>query len=96
MRRTFRIDANQPEIVAALRKGGASVAHTHMVGNGFPDLVVSTRARTVLVEIKDGSLPPSKRQLTEDQKEFHAAWKGEIWLIESIDDVKAILEAMRR
>ena len=95
MRRAARIDSNQPEIVQALRDVGASVALTHQLGGGFPDLVVGYRANNFLIEIKDGSKPPSKRQLTEDEKDFHAAWRGKIEIANSVDEALYIIGAVR-
>ena len=43
-----RVDRNQPEIVDALRKAGASVGHTHAVGKGFPDIVVGVQGLTLV------------------------------------------------
>lgn len=43
-----RVDRNQPEIVEALRKAGASVGHTHGVGQGFPDVVVGVNGLTLV------------------------------------------------
>ncbi len=43
-----RVDRNQPEIVDALRQAGASVGHTHTVGQGFPDIVVGTQGLTLV------------------------------------------------
>lgn len=83
MRRAAKIDANQPEIVAALRAIGATVAVTSTIGQGFPDICVGYKSRNVLFEIKDGDKPPSAQKLTPDQIEFHAAWKGEIAVITS-------------
>lgn len=83
MRRTAKVDANQPEIIAALREIGAAVAVTSTVGQGFPDICCGWRGRNVLFEIKDGSKSPSRRKLTPDQIKFHAAWKGEIAVITS-------------
>lgn len=83
MRRAAKIDANQPEIVAALRSLGATVAITSTVGQGFPDICVGYRGRSILMEVKDGSRPPSERKLTPDQKDFHAAWRGEITVVTS-------------
>ena len=76
MRRAAKIDANQPEIVAALRKVGAQVTSLAAVGEGVPDLLVGFRGETVLIEVKDGSKVKSARQLTDDQIEWHAAWQG--------------------
>jgi Holliday junction resolvase len=85
--RNARADANQPEIVKAFRSLGWVVAHTHTVGKGFPDIVCSKAGVTILVEIKDGSKPPSARKLTADEAEFHANWEGALHIIESVDDV---------
>jgi hypothetical protein len=84
--RAARTDANQTEIVKAIRKTGASVAITSMVGNGFPDLVVGFRNKTYLYEVKDPSKPPSKRQLTPDQQEFHKLWYGHAKVIETAEE----------
>lgn len=43
-----RADANQPQIVSALRAVSASVAHTHTIGKGFPDIVVGIEGLSVL------------------------------------------------
>lgn len=76
MRRAAKIDRNQPEIVAALRAIGADVFSLAAVGNGIPDLLVGYQGTTVLIEVKDGAKPKSARQLTDDQIEWHAAWRG--------------------
>lgn len=92
MRRTAaRIDSNQPEIIQALRKVGASVAPTHMVGKGFPDVVVGFRSQNFLLEIKDGGKARSKRQLTDDERDWHLTWQGDARVVESVNDaLKAI------
>lgn len=46
MRRAGRIDANQAEIVKALRAIGCSVQSLAGVGNGCADLVVNLTRRT--------------------------------------------------
>ncbi|HJP47915.1 hypothetical protein [Acinetobacter venetianus] len=43
MRRAAKIDANQTEIVKALRKFGASVQSLASTGKGCPDLLVGFR-----------------------------------------------------
>jgi hypothetical protein len=74
--RAAKIDANQPDIVAALRKCGATVQSLAATGHGVPDLLVGHQGRTLLLEIKDGSRPKSERQLTPDQIEWHINWRG--------------------
>lgn len=85
MRRAAKVDGNQAEIVVALRKIGASVTPLHMVGSGFPDLVVGWRGRNVLFELKDPKQPPSKRKLTDDEAIWFGNWRGEAYVIETIE-----------
>jgi Holliday junction resolvase len=74
--RRAAVDANQSEIVAALRKAGCSVTPTHQAGKGFPDLAVGHRGKTYLIEVKDGDKAPSRRKLTDDQVRWHGQWLG--------------------
>ena len=76
MRQKAKVDDNQAEIVDALRAVGASVAVTSAQHKGFPDLVVGYMGKTFLLEVKDGSKPPSARRLTSDQERFFADWQG--------------------
>lgn len=76
MRARAKVDANQCDIVAALRAIGCTVVSLAAVGRGVPDLLVGRHGRTYLLECKDGRQPPSARQLTEDQLKWHGAWKG--------------------
>lgn len=85
MRRAAKVDANHSEIVAALRKIGATVTSTATVGRGFPDLAVGWRGMTLLLEIKDGAKPTSARQLTDDERKWHAEWRGHADVVESVE-----------
>ena len=93
MRRAAKTDANQAEIVAALRNIGASVHDTSAVGRGFPDLVVGMRGRNYLIECKDGAKVPSARKLTPDQIEFKATWRGHWAVAISAEDAVSIVMA---
>lgn len=93
--RKAKVDRNQPEIVAAFRALGCTVAHTHMVGQGFPDIVVGCQGENYLIEIKDGSLSPSRRQLTEPEAQWHQAWGGQVAIVETIDDVRELVADWR-
>jgi hypothetical protein len=90
-----RIDANQNEIVTALRKVGCSVAITSSLGKGFPDIVVGWKGRNYLLEIKDGSKTPSQRKLTPDEQKFHDFWFGDIKIVESVDDALRAVGAIK-
>lgn len=91
--RAKKIDANQNEIVSQLRKMGFSVAITSMVGNGFPDLVVSNYHSTVLVELKDPSKPPSQRRLTADELKFNASWKGVLIVATTLEQITRLFKS---
>lgn len=93
MRRAAKVDANQTEIVEALRKIGASVQPLHAVGQGCPDLLVGWRGIVSLLEVKDGSKPPSARKLTEDQVKWHAEWRGQVAVVENVEQA---IEAITR
>ncbi|MHC4753292.1 MAG: hypothetical protein ACYTFW_25940 [Planctomycetota bacterium] len=64
-----------------------------MVGNGFPDIVVGYRGRNYLIEIKDGSKPPSKRKLTSDEREWHDTWRGAVYVANNTDEALEIIGA---
>lgn len=71
-----KVDKNQKAMVKVFRDLGAIVRHTHMVGSGFPDVTISIQWLNCLVEIKDGSKPPSGRKLTPDESDFFRIWPG--------------------
>ena len=82
-----RVDANQTEAVAALRSLGLSVQSLATVGHGVPDLVIGGVRRcpccltllpfNTLAEVKDGARKPSEQKLTDDERDWHAEWRGE-------------------
>lgn len=86
-----RTDANQAEIVAALRQAGASVAPTHGLGRGFPDLAVGFRGQNFLLEVKDGMKKPSERKLTPDEERWHQGWRGQVVTVESVPEALAAI-----
>lgn len=89
--RPSRTDRNQREIAEALRKAGASVADLSSVGGGVPDLLVGHRGANHLLEIKDGTLAPSKRMLTEAEARFHLLWRGKTHVVGSVREAFAVL-----
>jgi hypothetical protein len=87
-----KVDANHAEVVKALREIGAGVLDLSRVGKGCPDLLVTRSGKTCLVEVKDGSKPPSARLLTPAQREFWDTWKGEILLVTSPKEARRLVE----
>ena len=91
-RRAAKVDANQREVVKALRKAGATVQHLHAVGAGCPDLLVGYKGGNHLVEVKDGHKPPSARKLTPDQVVWHRDWRGSpVHVVKSVTEALAVL-----
>ena len=87
MRKHGRTDANQTEVIKALRQAGANVVSLANCGAGIPDLLIGFRQKTYLLEVKDGSKPPSQRELTPDQRVFHAGWYGgPLMVVNSVDE----------
>ena len=86
-----RIDTNQPEIVKVLRDAGCSIQYLHAVGQGCPDILCGYKGVNTLIEIKDGSKSPSRRKLTPDEIEWHAAWRGQVAIVNNpMEALKAI------
>ena len=84
MRYAKRVDANQDQIVSALRAAGAYVWII-----GLPvDLLVGYKNHTFLVEVKDGP----KKRLTGLQADFFENWYGDTLC--RVDGVEAALRAI--
>jgi hypothetical protein len=93
--RAPKIDANQPEIVAALREAGCTVQLLHMVGRGCPDLLVGKMDDSLginvnlLLEVKSDEA--KRNDLTPDQKKWHDSWRGQVTVVCSVNEaLKAV------
>lgn len=89
-----KVDRNQPEIVAALRKAGATVEILSAVGNGCPDLAVGFRGQNFFLEVKDWQASANDRKLNDTQKEWHGGWKGQVAKVETVDAALAVIGAI--
>ena len=67
-----------------------------MLGSGFPDLIVGAYGVDSLWEIKNPNMPPSKRQLTDDEKTFHRDWLGHVGVAEGIEIIVEYMEQFRK
>lgn len=92
MRRSARVDSNQADVVMALRAVGASVQPLHVVGRGCPDLLVGYGGQNWLLEVKDGSKPPSKRTLTPDEQGWHSVWQGQVGVVNDAAEAIALIQ----
>ena len=89
-RRAKRIDANQPEIVQALRKAGVVV----QIVSEPCDLLCGHAGRFVTLEVKDGRKCPSKRRLTEAEQEYYDLCKSAGLPHYVVESVEQAYEAM--
>ena len=75
--RRHRSDANQKEIVKALRAIGCTV---YIIGRPV-DLVVGYRGRNFLLDVKAAT-----GKKTEFQREFFRDWRGQVRIARSVED----------
>lgn len=87
-----RTDSNQQLIVHQLRHLGCSVAVLSGVGKGFPDLIVGRAGQNYLIELKDGSKPPSQRKLTPDEIRFFHNWRGQVNVCGSLNEILDVIQ----
>ncbi len=81
-------DKNQKDIVKELRKIGCKVTITSEVSD-FCDLVVGYKRKLYLVEVKDGTKPPSARKLTPGEIKCKNAFElvgVKYWIINSLSE----------
>lgn len=93
-----RTDDNQGEIVDAILKiGGDWIGVSEARKAGYDGLIL-WRGRSLVTEIKNGNLPPSRRMLTDNELKTKARCeaKGVPYLILlSVDDAIATLREFR-
>lgn len=93
MRQISRVDANQRAITLMLRAAGWSVQPLHQLGRGAPDLLCGKHGINVLLELKDGTRPPSERKLTPAERAFFRNWKGQVEIANSPEEALQICES---
>ncbi len=94
MRHAKRTDNNHAQIREALRNAGYDVLDLSRCGNGVPDLSVRVSPFVaVLLEVKDGSKPPSAQKLTAAEQQWLEHWGHITRVVNSIDSaIAAVLE----
>jgi hypothetical protein len=90
MRRAARRDNGEHDIIKAMRSEGAFVKVIN--DEGTFDLLCWYNGRTLLLEIKNGSKPPSARRLTPAEQKFHDEWPGDnLYIANSVEEALALL-----
>ena len=91
-----RRDHNHGSIADAFLLLGCSVIDLCSVGKGVGDLLIGYEGLTLMVEIKNPLMPPSKRRLTKAQEELRLDWTGGARLVETLEDVEATVKVLRK
>ena len=81
-----RVDSNQKEIVADLRKVGATVLLLHEVGSGCPDILVGFRGGNYLIEIKTREGRLNKAQIA-----WQFRWCGQVAIARTSEEALRII-----
>jgi len=86
-----KTDGNQANIVAGLRRIGASVTCTHEVRHGYPDICVGFRGETYLIEVKQ---PGHADDLTVDELRWHGRWCGQVAICTTLEEALQAIGAL--
>lgn len=84
-----RVDANQTQVISALKAAGFGVE----VLSKPVDLLVDARGKWCLLEVKDGKKPKSAQKLTPDQAEFFVKYSHAPLFV--VDSPEAALSVVR-
>ena len=84
--RAAKVDANQADIVEALRSAGVSVQSTARLGQGVPDLVAAKGEQMWFIEVKG-----PKGKLTPDQVEWIGNWRGVVHIVRTAEEALTLV-----
>lgn len=84
--RAAKIDANQTQVVSALKAAGATVQSLARIGNGCPDLLAAKDGRMWLFEVKHG-----KGKTNDLQKRWHIEWNAPVHVVYGPEEALKVL-----
>lgn len=87
-----RRDGNHAQMLALARQLFPCVEDHSQQTVGYDLLIKNSHGRVFMIEIKDGSLPPSRRRLTPREDMMCNQWGSTYWVIEKADDLVALLK----
>jgi Holliday junction resolvase len=85
-----RVDSNQVEITNALRSAGWKVTVVSDCSKLGYDLVAIKEGKLRLIEIKDGSKPPSARALTKNEVDAKENYPDHWVCVNSVDEALSL------
>lgn len=89
MRRAAKVDANQEQIVSALRAAGCSVQSLAPIGKGCPDLLAAKGGNMWLFEVKRDRGEPNEMQVR-----WHAAWQATVHVVYGPEEALTVIGAL--
>jgi hypothetical protein len=90
MRRAAKVDANQEQIVSALRAAGATVQSLAPIGKGCPDLLVAFQGLMFLMEVK-----AAKGKVNELQEKWAQSWSTHVSVVRDAEHALRIIGAIQ-
>ena len=87
MRWSAKVDANQVEIVRALRQAGATITHLHAVGRGCPDIIAGYNGKNYLLEIKTNA-----GRMTPLEEDFLHTWRGQVAVVRTAEEALNVIQ----
>ena len=85
------MDSNHADVVAALRRVGASVVDLSRVGHGCFDLLVGYRGRNFCLEIKANDTAARRENWTPEQQALFLLWRGNYDVVTSPEQAILII-----
>lgn len=86
--RAARVDANQTQVVSALRAAGCSVQSLARIGAGCPDILCAKDGQMWLMEIKSG-----KGKTNDLQKRWHIEWNAPVHVVYDAEQALKVVGA---
>lgn len=90
-----RRDGNHGAIKDVFEALDCSILDIASAPVGF-DLVVGYKTQAILVEVKNGELPPSARKLTPNEHSAHLNWRGPKAIVTSNHEAILVAKLLRQ
>lgn len=84
------VDANQDDIVRALKGAGIGVESLAHVQFGAPDLLAANKEKTVLLEVKNPKTWYGRSGLSRMQQKFADFWQGELYIVTTPEEALSV------
>jgi hypothetical protein len=88
-------DGNHVELRDGCRRAGISWLDIIPSAGGEPDALLGWRGVNKLVEVKDPKQPPNRRELRQNQQDWHRSWRGDTPVkVETMADIMRLFQVV--